>query len=665
MVTKTHKPAALLSPLPHKVVKAWDEFVGRVKTVATPKRLLITGGASVVLLVGGLSASFFLPRSVNFSYAGQNCVTQPVLLPNLVSKKESSSYRAEPVASLSVAGYPLFARTTCIVPTDVPQEKQIENITFGTGFLQKKIHVAAGAFPTLASQEKLDDPVPTQEPLMLPLNTADNTFDYALHVGDASTDCDKHGHTLACNVTELNLTQSASYEFTLERQFAGEPAGMVFSKSMTTVESVFVANSSIAAGQKVQDKPNDLILTLNRPAVSMDGAKFYIVFGEEKKEVAAQATLKDNTVTVHFESPLARSASFLLEIANIKAEDGGYLSSPYALPFTTSGGPRVAGVSIGSYKVSTTNGIVITFDAAVSTAQALGNFIRLEVNGTPVAATFSLNGNKVTIKPASTLPRCTAITIRVLDGLENSYGIAGGSAWQYKSRTLCQTVFSIGSSVQGRSITAYSFGSGGSKIIFVGTTHGDEKSTTATLNSFVDYLESNAPSIPANRTVVVIPNLNPDGYAASRRTNAHNVDLNRNFPANDWKQGVTMPDGSYNANGGGNAPLSEPESKALANYVLAQSPRLVLTYHGAAGVVIPNDSGDSVDLAHVYDQKSNLYFAANSQTGTIFDYDTTGSFETWLHDSPGIATLLLELWTKSSNEFGKNQNAMWHMANLP
>src|SRR4030095_16676652 len=190
-----------------------------------------------------------------------------------------------------------------------------------------------------------------------------------------------------------------------------------------------------------------------------------------------------------------------------------------------------------------------------------------------------VQGATVTIRPVSALPRCTGFTVRVLDGLQNSFGIAGGSAWQFGSRTICQSVFSIGTSVRGRSITAYSFGSGPSKIILVGTTHAHEPSAITLMNRWVDYLEGNAHRIPANRTIIVIPNLNPDGYAAGSRTNARSVDLNRNFPANNWKAGVTMPDKSFNPTGGGTAPLSEPESSAIASYVLNQSPRLVLTYH--------------------------------------------------------------------------------------
>lgn len=664
MLVKTQKPALATPPFLQGLHQRAIDLAAWVKRTFTARRLLIGGGVTAALLVGSIAVSFFLPRTVNFSYAGGNCFTQPVVLPNLLSKKKSQSFAAEPVASFSIAGYPLFARTTCVTPTETPKEHAKETISFGMGVLSKNITVEAGAFPSLANHETLQKPVATRDPLVLKLNKADQVFEYRLVVNEAVLPCDKQHATVTCDVANLNLAQSASYNAKLEQMFKGKQAGETFAGTITTVQALQLVASSIAAGQTVHDVPTEMTLTLSREAVSMEGARLYLVNGPDRAELPATFTLKDKTITAKFDQPLARSASFLVEITDITAQDGGFLA-PLTLGFTTSGGPKVLGVSIGSYKVSTGANVTITFDSAVSTTQNLGNFIQLEAGGSRVSASVSVSGNKVTIDPSAALPKCTALTVKVLDGLQNLYGIAGGSAWQYKSRTICQTVFSIGTSVQGRSITAYSFGSGPSKIIFVGGTHGDEKSSVYSLNSFVDYLESHYSSIPGNRTIIVIPNLNPDGYAASRRTNANNVDLNRNFPADDWKQGVIMPDKTYNANGGGSAPLSEPESAALAGYVLAQNPRLVLTYHAAAGVVMPNDSGDSVGLAQIYDQKSNLYYASNNQTGQIFQYDTTGSFETWLHDSPGIATLLIELWTKSSNEFSKNQNAMLHMVTLP
>src|SRR6185369_8946511 len=122
-------------------------------------------------------------------------------------------------------------------------------------------------------------------------------------------------------------------------------------------------------------------------------------------------------------------------------------------------------------------------------------------------------------RPLAALPRCLTFTVKVADSLQNSAGVSGGSAWEFKSRTICQVVSNIGTSVEGRAITSYRFGTGPSKILFVGNMHGNEKSSAYTLNSWIDYLESHYDQIPANRTIIVVPDLNPDGFVANRRTN--------------------------------------------------------------------------------------------------------------------------------------------------
>ncbi len=668
---KQKKPVKML-PAPSVAHSGWR--IGllslwlRFKSFATAGRILAVAAVVYLVLTSAFTASFFMPRTVSFSFAGQNCFTSPTLLPNLVAKRQSKTFVAELSPSLAVAGYPLYSHTTCVKPAKAPADHTFNQISLhplGLGFLKKDIHVNSGALPKVDAKTPFSQAVSTKDPLVIPLDTADAVFSYQLSVDGRQLGCANSGKSVICEVGKLGLVQSANYTFVLRRLFNGQPATTLFKVKASTVGAIELESSNIKRGETVYGVPEKISLKLNKEIRSMDGVVLSQIEGKERLEVPVTSGFEGNTVTVKFNKPLDRQAKFELSIETISSPDGGHLPETLVLPFATSGGPKVKGVSIDNYKVLPGSNVVLTFDSEVSGDQRLNNFIKLEVGGKNAGASVSVRGKQVTINPTGSMPRCTYFKVRVLDGLKNEAGVTGGSAWAYNSRTICQQVFSIGTSVQGRGITAYRFGNGSSYVVFVGGTHGNEKSSVYTLNSLVDYLERNYSRVPSRRSIVVIPTINPDGYALSRRTNWHDVDLNRNFPANNWKKNVTMPGGTYNAGGGGSEPLSEPESEAIADYILKVDPKLVLTYHAAAGVVMPNDAGSSVSWAKNYADKSNLYYEPSSQTGEIFQYDTTGSMEEWLYDKHGIPALLIELWTLSGDEFYKNVDAMWYAITLP
>jgi protein MpaA len=633
-------------------------------TRLSTKYLLITGGTILLLFVLGYTISFYMPRTVLFSYAGNSCFTNPTIFPTTATKTANTAYRIEPQVTLAVLGNPVYAQVSCVIALRAPQESTRQNIIFGTSSFHKTVSVVAAKQPVLRDTAQLHKLVPTKDTLSLELTQPDDTFSYQLSADGRHVLCTTKNKELRCDVAKLNLQQSTSYTFTVERLFKGTIAGTVLHKTLMTVDAVHVINTSIAAGTVAYNIPADLVLTLDKPIKSAKNVKLQQIAGSTQTNIPASVQTQGNTVAVHFTQALPRSANFTLTIEDVTSPEGGYLLEPYALFFSTSGGPKVGRINIGSSRIAASTSMTLTFDTTISATQSVASFVRVEANGTVVPATTTTSGNTVTIKPSASLPRCANVVVKVLDGIQNEFGVAGGSAWQFKSRVLCQTSFSIGSSVNGRAIMAYSFGTGASKIIFVGGTHGNERSSVYILNRWIDYLEGNPSSIPANRTIIIIPVVNPDGYATNSRTNAHNVDLNRNFPSNSWKSGVTMPDHSYLEYGGGTAPLSEPEWLALQTFVLAQRPRVVLTYHGAGGVVVPNDSGDSDAIARTYGAKSSVGYMGNSGTPTFFEYDTTGAFEDWLHDKHGIPALLIELLEKNANEFSGHQNALLYITNL-
>lgn len=645
-----------LKTIPTKVRRTFQTL----KKHVTRKRAAATGIALFCAVILLYVVSLFVPRTVAFAFVGNNCVVSPALLPNFVKSRSANSYTASPQPSLRLAGYPVYAHRTCITPLKAPQANTYESIPYGGTFAKKSIKITVDALPALQDTSLLDRPLSVQDPMEIIMGSGDAVFDYQLVADTKTLACQKMGTVVWCDIPELGLAQSKKYVFKLQRLFDGQPADTVFEQEFTTVENVHIKKSSISPGKTIYDKPKNLILTLNRPTEHYEDMKLETIRGDKRESLGVKPELKENKLVVTFDKPLPRDMTLELSVQSIRAADGGFMAKPYKLRFKTSGGPKVTGANTGTYKASGSGPYVLSFDSAVSTKQNLSDYVQIVAGGKVLGARVSVQGNHIIVTPTSILGRCVSFSLRVKDGLQNAHGISGGSAWNLNSRTLCQNVFSIGTSVQGRGITAYSFGTGASTILFVGATHGDETSSANILRQLIDYLESRG-GVPAGKTVTIIPVLNPDGYAANQRTNARNVDLNRNFPANNWKRSVIMPGGARNTNGGGKKPLSEPESAALANFVLNHRPKLVLTYHAVAGLVIPNGSGNSSTLARLYDRQSNVGYSAGSENESVFQYDTTGAFEDWLHDKAGIPALLIELWTRNGYEFNSHRDAMWSM----
>jgi len=153
----------------------------------------------------------------------------------------------------------------------------------------------------------------------------------------------------------------------------------------------------------------------------------------------------------------------------------------------------------------------------------------------------------------------------------------------------------IGTSVQGRPIAVTQVGSGGQvALVIVGDIHGDETNTQVLVRSLMEQYASAPESVPPPFTLYFVPTMNPDGLSASTRTNANGVDLNRNWPTDDWKADAARTNGIVPGSGG-SGPGSEPEVQAVARWLLdtvkpvAQEVWL-LSYHSAyppAGGVQP------------------------------------------------------------------------------
>lgn len=188
-----------------------------------------------------------------------------------------------------------------------------------------------------------------------------------------------------------------------------------------------------------------------------------------------------------------------------------------------------------------------------------------------------------------------------------------------------------GYSVLGIPLSLYRFGHEGSLTLVFGGIHGNERNSADLARRLAEYLVAH-PEAYLGRRVVLLPVANPDGTVKDSRTNTRGVDLNRNFPAKNWVSGKA------GAQFGGTAPLSEPESAALAKLVEEANPARIIAIHAIfGGRECNNFDGPAEDLAALMG-RHNRYPVKKS-----IGYPTPGSFGTWAGIERQIPVITLEL----------------------
>jgi len=246
---------------------------------------------------------------------------------------------------------------------------------------------------------------------------------------------------------------------------------------------------------------------------------------------------------------------------------------------------------------------------------------------------------------------------------------AGVGATSTKPVNKAETV--IGQSILGNNINAYHYGNGDKEILFVGGLHGGyEWNTVLVAYQLMDYLKANPDAIPTSVKVTVIPVVNVDGlnkvvgttgrFTASDvpksesatvagRFNTNSVDLNRNFDC-DWQASAVWQNKTVS---GGDAAFSEPESKAVKNYIEANKIKAAIVWYSAAGGVYSSNCHGSILTETT--ALTNAYAKASGYPAyQEFDiYATTGDMVNWLAKKsiPAISVLLTNHtdveWTKN------------------
>jgi len=220
----------------------------------------------------------------------------------------------------------------------------------------------------------------------------------------------------------------------------------------------------------------------------------------------------------------------------------------------------------------------------------------------------------------------------------------------------------IGHSVAGRPIDVYTFGSGDREYLIVAGIHGGyEGNTIALANELIRYLNEHPDTIPDDATLYIIRNMNPDGEARANgvdgRVNNHGVDLNRNFPSSNWAEEWDR-DGCwiYRPTTGGTHGGSEPETRAVMNFIASHKISALISYHSAALGVFPGGvpwEEDSKRLA------STMAFVTKYpyppiDTGCVY----TGTLADWAVEHGVGAAVDMELANHTQTDFDKNLKAI-------
>lgn len=185
----------------------------------------------------------------------------------------------------------------------------------------------------------------------------------------------------------------------------------------------------------------------------------------------------------------------------------------------------------------------------------------------------------------------------------------------------------IGESVQGRRIELAEVGRGHEVVLVMGAFHGDEWQSARVAERLRDYLVATG-QVPRYRKVVIVPAVNPDGLHARRRTNARGVDLNRNFPAANWR--VSKANGP--------SPSSEPETRVVMQLLERYRPCIIISIHTMRrGRHCVNYDGPAEHLADAMSRECGYPVRAD------IGYPTPGSFGTYAGKERLIPTITLEL----------------------
>lgn len=198
----------------------------------------------------------------------------------------------------------------------------------------------------------------------------------------------------------------------------------------------------------------------------------------------------------------------------------------------------------------------------------------------------------------------------------------------------------FGESVEGIPLVAW-WPSSTPTRLFWAAIHGEEATTLQLAHQLLRTVHAD------DACAVIVPVVNPDGVLHATRQNAHDVDLNRNFPASTWlpdpsptfwPTSITRsPENRTQLSSPGAAPASEPEVQAIVALVERIEPSAVIDLHAPLDCVIAH-TPQAIGLATYVAKPAGLRLL------THLENPTPGDSVAWLDESlPDAASFTYEV----------------------
>jgi protein MpaA len=174
----------------------------------------------------------------------------------------------------------------------------------------------------------------------------------------------------------------------------------------------------------------------------------------------------------------------------------------------------------------------------------------------------------------------------------------------------------IGQSAGNRPIHIRKTGIGSDVTLIVGGLDGEDRIAVKWIDQLSQRIDE-GPELVADRQLILLRAVNPDGLTIKQTANSHGVVLNRNFPTAAYQAG-----GQPSA---GPGPASEPETRVLLKLLAELRPQRIIHVQSAHKTVAVSNT-KSLAAVQAWQQALNTRpqpFDASHQPGSLEDYAAT------------------------------------------